>query len=202
MAQERKKPKSDLLHLFIDHANIAIGAKHYKTGSMAQSKQHPSLMINVPGLVDVIEGGRECITKVVVAGSKMNAGVQAKYREAGFKVTSVRPDAGEVLVDEALHAHILRELLRHKSSLTPAADGSLVTHTLVLVTGDGNANHGDDNTSFPECVELALTHGWRVEVYAWELTCSGKYKELAKRNSNLSLFYLDPYRDVVCYCLS
>jgi hypothetical protein len=212
---------TDLLHLFIDHANIAIGAKHYKRpfgtfsaavaggGTVASTErkvppppasvQDSSVMINVPALVNVIERGRACITKVVVAGSKMNAGVQAKYKQAGFKVASVRPDAGEVFVDEALHAHILRELLRHKSTLTPAADGSVLTHTLVLVTGDGNANRGDDNTSFPECVELALAYGWRVEVYAWELTCSGKYKEIAKRGPNLKLIFLDLCRDAVCY---
>ena len=45
--------------------------------------------------------------------------------------------------------------------------------TIALVTGDGNRNEG--RTSFPACIEIALKHGWRVELHTWRATMNRIY---------------------------
>lgn len=45
----------------------------------------------------------------------------------------------------------------------------------MLVTGDGNRNHG--RASFPEHIDTALLHGWGVELYSWKDSMSSVHRK-------------------------
>jgi hypothetical protein len=90
-----------------------------------------------------------------------------------------------------LHAEIYRNLFHHQST----QDRQRV---LVLVTGDGNANSGQ--TSFPIVVETALKRDWKVEIWSWERSLSGKFLEIQRQfPAQMSINYLDPYRNAITF---
>jgi hypothetical protein len=94
---------------------------------------------------------------------------------------------GEVFVDDGLIAQILMSIL---SAHTP--------RTLVLLTGDGNDNHG--RASFFTTVTTALQHNWKVEVWAWRSSVSKRYKDLELSYADTGRYqlnYLDSWRDEV-----
>ncbi|KNC72205.1 hypothetical protein SARC_15243, partial [Sphaeroforma arctica JP610] len=94
-----------------------------------------------------------------------------------------------VLKDDALHSEILKNLLTNQSP-----------QTLVIVSGDGNPNNG--GTTFPWCCEEALKRKWKVEVYAYAMSCSSEYARLRKRYPQLmTITYLDDFQHVISYIL-
>lgn len=72
------------------------------------------------------------------------------------------------------------------------------SHTLVLLSGDGNNNYGKG--TFPECAERALQQGWRVEVWAWKGSTNKRYRRLQiKFPTQFSLVWLDTHRGEITY---
>ena len=62
---------------------------------------------------------------------------------------------------------------------------------LILLTGDGNNNHGDP-TSFIKCVNYGLELGWQIEIWAWKARTSSQYVEMAE-SGYITLVYFDDY---------
>jgi predicted nucleic acid-binding protein len=100
----------------------------------------------------------------------------------------------ENATDATLHAQILAELCDLDKN---PVDGTkpAAWPTLVLLTGDGNANEGlvksgfTKPTTFPMCVQRALRMGWHVKQYAWSWSCNRYFKEL--RHARYELVFLD-----------
>lgn len=90
-----------------------------------------------------------------------------------------------------LHAQIYENLFNSHNN-------SNRKQTLVLVTGDGNANSGQ--TSFPIVVERALKSGWNVELWSWKLSLSQKFKEIEMIfPTQMKIKYLDPHRGKIIF---
>jgi hypothetical protein len=88
-------------------------------------------------------------------------------------------------VDEDLHARVLKVVVSADSIPT----------RIILVTGDGNDNGGGSSTNFLECVQLALSKGLAVEMWAWSSSCNRGYVQLQKGqySAQFKLSYLDNF---------
>lgn len=155
------------VHIFVDHSNVTRGAA--RSGKKIIPAQ----------LVEHVERGRDVQERMVV-GSRESEGARPEWERLGYTVAADPRRGKEVFVDEALHSQLMRTASR---CFAPP-------HVIVLVTGDGNANHG--RTSFPECVEAALKHDWQVELYAWRKSTNRVYWQMAEEyNEHFTLHFLD-----------
>lgn len=184
--------KRENVHVFVDNSNIYLGAQ-LTPGTEGQSNRDFSVRLKVSALAGAVVNSRCCRNRVVF-GSKppANNAVWTKWRDAGFRVHAFDrvPNRGEVLVDDGLLSMINEAIAQHSGQ----------SHTLVLLTGDGNDNHG--RASFAKSVELALRHGWKVEVWAWKLSTNSKYRDMQTAYANygsFSLNYLDEFRDHITF---
>jgi hypothetical protein len=78
-------------------------------------------------------------------------------------------------------------------------DGSLL---MFLCEGDGNDNGGA--CSFPESCRRALEAGWRVELWSWRTSLSGKWRSLAAelnaiREGAVKIQLLDDHLEAIKY---
>lgn len=90
-----------------------------------------------------------------------------------------------------LHAQIYDILLSHHDTTT-------IKQVLVLVTGDGNTNHG--KTSFSNVIERVLKTNWHVELWSWEHSLSQRFSEIQKHfPTQMTIKYLDPHRDEITF---
>jgi hypothetical protein len=156
----------DRVHIFVDDSNIFRGLED-------------GCVPDIPKLVAHLEGG-QCVEERVVVGSSGKHNHWEKWKEARYMVSRDPRQGKEVFVDDALVA----QLLGSAAKMFPPPG-----RILVLVTGDGNDNHG--RVSFPEAVYAALRHQWYVRVYTWKAKCNPKYKVLAHSQPGFSLKYLD-----------
>ncbi|KAK3237350.1 hypothetical protein CYMTET_52567, partial [Cymbomonas tetramitiformis] len=150
-------------HIFVDNTNVHV----------AQEAIHR--------LIHCVEAGRTVEERVVVgSGDQRQKSVWHTWKAAGYKVSSDPRQGKEYFVDDALLAQLIRT-------------ASLVfepRRTLVLLTGDGNANGG--RATFPESVEIALRNGWRVEVHSWQGSTSRVYLAFAAQYpAHFKLKFLD-----------
>ena len=156
------------IHVFVDHSNVAIGAKR-ATGDE----------LDVRRLVQSIEQRRDAKERVVV-GSHHSERAGTEWKKLGYKMLADPRRGKEHFVDEALQAQLMRTAAK---SFTPR-------RVLVLVTGDGNANEG--RMTFPECVEAALKNNWQVELYSWRQALSQIYVDMAAQYVNdFSIHHID-----------
>ena len=175
----KKKWDAKQVHLFVDASNILVNAK---------SIMDPKL------LVDAILQGRKAARKLVVTSSNRNIFdsnfIPRDWENAGFEVTvlqRVLTDSGamrEQSVDDLLHASMLCDILKDYGG----------KRVMILLSGDGNDNSG--RTSFPTVIEKALLKGagsaWEVEVFSWQRSASGIYKQLSDAYpEHMGLYYLD-----------
>jgi ankyrin repeat protein len=149
---------ADAAHIFVDDSNLMAGAQG-----------NPSL--NLRNLITSVEGRRNIKERIVI-GSTGATGERSPHWEIWERAQyqlgiGVRdPNTGrEVFVDEALQVQMART----------AASVYRPGRVLVLITGDGNRNDG--RVRFPEIVEIALRHGWCVELYSWASSTHSVYKE-------------------------
>jgi hypothetical protein len=90
-----------------------------------------------------------------------------------------------------LHSEIYENLFHHQRTQNRQP-------VLVLVTGDGNANFGQ--TSFPMVVERALKSGWKVELWSWERSLSGKFLGIQENfPAQMNINYFDPHRKAITF---
>lgn len=185
--------KQENVHVFVDNSNIYLGAQLTRGADGGPSTRDLSVRLKVSALAGAVVNSRCCRNRIVF-GSKppANNAVWMKWKDAGFRVHAFdrAPHRGEVLVDDGLLSMINEAIAQHSQQ----------SHTLVLLTGDGNDNHG--RASFAKSVELALRHGWKVEVWAWKLCTNSKYREMQKAYADyghFSLNYLDEFRDHITF---
>ena len=143
-----------------------------------------SRFVDIDALIRVVQRGRWAEKQLVVGSGYPGAGRWGHYKKAGFEVQVMQRAEGgkEVGVDDTLHAAILNEA--RKNFREP--------RTMVLVTGDGNANGG--RVSFPQAAEVALQSGWKVEVWAWNYSTSAAWRSFQDAygaSGNFSLMSLD-----------
>jgi len=189
----------DWSHLFIDNSNIYISSlsAFSRTG-----EQDRNVRMNIPAFVELLESDNSIGTRVV-AGSH-NSGkrhpVWDEYEKLGYTVdlhgrikNSETSTFRETGVDAVLHAAIL-QLVLDKDDLPRG------THTIVLATGDGNA--GNKHSSFPRAVKAAADAGFLVEIWSWKASCATEvFTEVAAkfRSGVVTINYLDPHRDLICF---
>eukprot|EP01033_Poteriospumella_lacustris_P003699 gene3698-2638_t len=195
--------KREKVHVFVDNSNVYLGAQTTSRGTgtaavdggggggplSATNNNNPrdlSVRLKVGALSRAVINSRCCQTRIVF-GAKPSASsfVWKKWQEAGFTVQAV--DAGGLLFS-MIDATI--------------AQYAEQAHTLVLVTGDGNAYDGH-RASFLKSAGKALRRGWKVEVWAWRGCTSDKYRAMEQVHAadcgRFSLHYLDTFRAYITF---
>lgn len=167
--REEVAAPSRIVHVFVDHSNVAIGA--------ARAGHGPDL--DVAWLVRHVEAGRDVKERVVI-GSYESERTRDAWEAMGYSVATDSRRGPERFVDDALHAQLMRTAARRFER----------SRIIALVTGDGNCNEG--RTTFPECIEEALKNDWHVELYSWRSSTSQVFMAQAKEYaSHLTVHYLD-----------
>ncbi len=167
-------------HVFVDNSNIFIGAQH-RGGTL-----DPSTRISPTAIARLLQANGTA----VAVGSKppASSGIWQRWEQAGFRTKVCARDENdrEDTVDDFLQNQINRTL----HHCAPA--------TLVLATGDGNANGGWG--TFPEAVQLAAERGWKVEVWSWRACRSGEFRRLAAQYpARVKLVDLDDHAHEILY---
>lgn len=156
------------VHLFVDHSNVAVDAKN------ATGKE-----LNVRRLVHCVERRRDAKERVVVGSDELER-TRAQWRNLDYFVLTEKGSGKEQLVDNALHAHLMRTAGK---TFEPG-------RVLALVTGDGGPNHG--STTFPECISAALQNDWHIELYSWGRKLNQVYVDMAEQHaSHVSIHRLE-----------
>ena len=180
-------PASDVLYVFADNSNMHIGAQRGVVSTVPGREQTARVVfLHYANLVEKVLGTPPRFTARRYVAGVMPDVVAQMWREQEFVVRNGTTDDVHANIDEVLHAQILDTLM----SQEPA--------TLVLMTGDGNANGG--RSSFPKCVAAALRLHWRVEVYCWRHSTSSFFmaaESLAK--GRLVVHFLDKWREDVSF---
>ena len=161
------------VHVFVDHSNALIGA--LKAGTK----------LDLARLAQCVEAGRE-VRERVVLGSLETERNRAAWEQLGYTVTADTRPGKEHLIDDALHAQLMRTAAKR---FDPA-------RVIALVTGDGNDNEG--RTTFPQCIEEALKNDWHVELHSWRRSMNRVYVAFAEQYpTHFSFHILDSSLAVV-----
>eukprot|EP01134_Creolimax_fragrantissima_P005114 CFRG5114T1 len=183
------------LQIFVDHSNVFFGAQKSRSANPLDEGAYLAdrrLRLCVKQLVRLVERGRNVETrKVVGANPNVEDPIWDEWRGQNYdtRIGLRTMENTEQFVDDALHSEILRNLLMHTEP-----------QTLVIMSGDGNPNNG--GTTFPWCCEEALKRKWKVEVYAYAMSCSREYARLRKRYpQQMWITYLDDYQQIISYIL-
>ena len=161
------------VHVFVDGWNV-----HNHSGD------YQSHELSVKRVVQRIECDRTVVERKLCGsareGNERDQRMWQPWRDANYEVDiEVRPPgAGEQGVDDRIHAAALRTASKRFND----------DRTLIIVTGDGNDNHG--RTTFPEVVNAALQQGWVVEMYTWRHSCSRKLLDFARNYAQTGRFRL------------
>jgi hypothetical protein len=163
----RPKKHVEQAHIFVDDSNLMLGGAS-------------------PGLAHNIDIGKfaKHVEREVVVEERVVVGSghlrKAEWEAALYTVIQDPRRGKEFFVDEALIAQMTKTASREFEP----------RRTLILVTGDGNANAGRHN--FPEALEAALRNKWRVRVYAWKGSAHRNYVAMASEyKAEFRLVYLD-----------
>ena len=163
-------------------------------------KRDMSVRINVPELVQCVHHGREVKGRHVITSiagtleSNRQPAFIRDWEKAGYTVrVQERRGGSEQMLDEVLVSSMQQTILRFGSSKLGAGLGQK-QHTLVLLSGDGNRNH--DHGSFAETIQLALSDGMFVEIWAWRHSVSKVYTKsfMEHYGGSFSVRYLDDHR--------
>jgi hypothetical protein len=181
------------VHIFVDVSNIMIGSKKdQKTG-----EQDFSVRLDCKNLLELVSGMRQPIRTVVVGSTpSKDSVVWDRWRAAGWtdvrileRIVNDQGKSVEQAVDEVLHAAMSSDLLCSYPK----------PRTLVLLTGDGNAN-GGHTTDFPGVVQKALMTGWMVELWSWDTSTAYVYKKFKSAYpDNFFLRGLDQYHNYITF---
>eukprot|EP01039_Chlorochromonas_danica_P001446 gene1446-1571_t len=187
LTEKLRQLDGERLHVFVDYSNISIGTKK------ACGSNH---VLVEDTLVSLVECGRPCLQRLLF-GSFSHADervAMARWEDFTYEVHLAHRHHGqrEQFVDDAMIAQVHDAVLRYPSPPHPQ-------HTLALLTGDGNDNHG--RSSFFSASTLALQQGWKVEVWAWRACLSKQYQDLLQSyGHDVGLFrinYLDDHKDII-----
>ena len=166
------KRKNEKIHIFIDHSNIC---SRYR--------------FDARRLLDALIDLRD-VRRLVLVGSTANSNDNKfdTWRDCGCDVTLIGRDPHthkEIGVDDVLHGLILCESAKMYNE----------THTIIILTGDGNINN-NQCSSFPVVVEEILKKNtdkilWKVELWTWKDQASHVYRKFQQEYNLFSLLYLD-----------
>jgi class 3 adenylate cyclase len=182
-------------HIIVDNSNVFISAQSFTPPGSLKGRPDPTIRIR-PNVLASIFNPLSKSGLNLVAGSKppIRGKIWQHWESAGYqvKVCSRDIDTGaEDLVDEFLHAQAMSIVLNRQ-------DDPPGQNTLVLCTGDGNDNHGYSN--FVEIARNTARRGWRVEIWSWSHSRSGKYQALCREFPALvTLHDLDPHAERILY---
>eukprot|EP01041_Mallomonas_annulata_P007694 gene7694-15749_t len=186
--EEVERQKSKKIHIFVDVSNITIGMQKLSDGILDRT-----LKLDVRNLTDLITDLRTVVSAVAVGSDKEieSIAIQKPYwqtwKQNGFKpiILQRNPCKGEQSVDEILVAQIATEAQKKYPE----------ERTLVILTGDGNDNHGR-GTSFPETIQNAMINGWTVILWNWSKSSNKIYERfLQTYPQKFILHHLDEFRD-------
>jgi hypothetical protein len=187
--------RSKKIHVFVDLSNVSIGAQVGPDG-----KRDMNMRINVPELVQCVHQGRDVKGRFVITSiaGTLEANRQPAFirdwEKAGYVVrVQERRGGSEQMLDEVLISSMQQTILRFGASKLGAGPGQK-QHTLVLLSGDGNTNH--DHHSFAETIQLALSDGMFVEIWAWKNSVSKVYTKsfMEHYGGSFSVRYFDDHR--------
>ena len=203
----------EMVHIFVDNSNIFGGGQEVPDNTQPSGyRLDRSVRVLCRKLHDVVTLERTAAQKVVFGS--VSQGTMARlaggsvfksWEKEGYKscVCARNDDNKEgyaggskgSIVDDALIAQMYTTIMTYKN------ENGWNGRTLVMCTGDGNPNHGDEHSpSFFKVVQHAIECGWRVEVWAWKKTCSPNYLTLARDHAGdpcFSLMYLDESREEI-----
>mmetsp|Transcript_6751 Transcript_6751/g.16091 ORF Transcript_6751/g.16091 Transcript_6751/m.16091 type:complete len:729 (-) Transcript_6751:346-2532(-) len=203
----------EMVHIFVDNSNIFGGGQEVPDNTQPSGyRLDRSVRVLCRNLHDVVTLERTAAQKVVFGS--VSQGTMARlaggsvfksWEKEGYKscVCARNDDNKEgyaggskgSIVDDALIAQMYTTIMTYKN------ENGWNGRTLVMCTGDGNLNHGDEHSpSFFKVVQHAIEFGWRVEVWAWKKTCSANYLTLARDHAGdpcFSLMYLDESREEI-----
>lgn len=178
-------------HVFFDNSNIWLGA-HSVRSVEEPTVPHHALRIYYRNLFAKLEGDRTVETRILAGSVPPSCEtLWAFARNHGYQTDLLhrvqRDDGsvGEQGVDEILHLKIANALL----DFSPP-------QTLVVATGDGSVS--EFGTGFRTQIERALKIGWDVELWTWEKSMNGRYRQIeANSAGKMTIHYLDPdYRSI------
>jgi hypothetical protein len=191
------------VHVFVDESNIFLGAQtisHPVTGNVLRD---PSIRLLPDALARIVLNSRPAAQQVVVGSTHLRHAPNKaweterwkKWQDAGFTVHSEQRafGSGESFVDDAIVAMVNAAILRF-----PYRGDHAIRRTIILLTGDGNLNHG--RASFIEAVEAALRSDWKVEVWSWQHAINRNYLRMLDEYAHTGLLAvqsLDVFRDLV-----
>eukprot|EP00808_Paulinella_micropora_P009322 g34559.t1 len=189
-------PSRQLVYVFLDNSNIFIGAQD-RDGSNPKRLDFDDLILYFQqrkgwfwrvaqqlGLSNVRAVGEAHLHGSVPPG---NDKLWERARKAGFKVRTLRRVEGkEQAVDDTLHKAMGNCCLEHGPSFFSFGPRPVI----ILASGDGNDNEG--HGGFPNQLELALKHGFDVEVYSWKRCLSPVFRKMQQSHPyRLRVFLLD-----------
>jgi hypothetical protein len=199
--QEIQQLQEQNIHIFIDQSNIFISSQYVPNPNNNNVIERDiRIRMKCDELHNLVACGRNVREKVVFGSRTATSvnnhaenGIWEKWESLQYRVAWATRVNGEEFVDNALISEIQRSLLTYPSPPHPS-------HTLVLLTGDGNDNNGQ--ASFYGVVQSALLQGWKVELWAWRCSCSKNYLNYLNSYSGTGQFkiiYLDDYRENISY---
>lgn len=178
LRNDLENEKKKKIHIFVDISNIAIGAR-------------TTAPIDVSRLIDLVSDQRDVLELVAVgSGNERDRNWdtwRAIFGDGLHILKRVRKEdrAQEQAVDDMLHALILK---------TAAKNFGVKSHTIVLLSGDGNSNY--NRTSFPEVCETAIKNNFVVEVWSWQQSTSSVYNRFHDHYAERFVIKpLDPHLD-------
>ena len=150
-----------------------------------------AVRVRTSSLARLVEDGRVVQDRWVVGSDCVQAkGMRREWEEAGYAVGKWRANGPEVEVDDALQSRMLESVTKTHSP----------SRTMVLLSGDGNTNYGKG--TIPQCAEVALRNGWKVEVWSWMNATNKRYRTLQIRYPNqFALRWFDAHREAFTYNL-
>ncbi|EGD77260.1 hypothetical protein PTSG_08354 [Salpingoeca rosetta] len=171
-------PPHSLAYVFVDNSNVFIGAQ------LESSVRDLAVRVNIRSLCGIIEDNMPCAFRAVAGTNPHSGRIWHEWENNHYCTLLDRSDA-------SMHNVIAAKIVE-------VANSGANPQTLVLVTGDGNEVEG--NESFPRLAERAIQHGWRVRVWSWEQSLSGKFRDLKERfRANITIHFLDPFRERIIF---
>jgi hypothetical protein len=183
------------IHVFVDLSNVSIGAQIGPDG-----KRDMRVRLDVAQLVQCVNQGRDVKSGHVITSvaGKLEGRQPAFIRDwekAGYNVrVQERRGGSEQLLDEVLMSAMQETILKFSSAEPSAAGSGQRQHTIVLLSGDGNTN--GNHHSFAETIQLALSKGMFVEIWAWRNSVSQVYTKafMEHYGGSFSVRYFDDHR--------
>ena len=171
------------LGIFVDDSNLWIeGKKAYAQNHGLSTVEDPQARFDFKELMKVTTGRRQ----LEVGARKLYGSVPppadtvwAKVEEQGWEVILKKKSyhtGKEKQIDTQLVADVVLLVKETRSG------------TVIIVSGDSD---------YIPAIEVALDHGWKVEVWSWEAALSADIRNHERKDKGLCVKYLNDHMQVV-----